>query len=196
MATTEQTTAALQGDMASSGEAEPVDQSTIRVDNPATGAVVRTIDAVAPGEVRAMVARAREAQAGWEALGFEGRARVLRRAQRWVTDNAQRLSETIVSETGKTYEDAQLAEVAYAANAFGFWAKQAPKYLADEKVRSTNPFVAGKKLSVRYRPLGVIGIIGPWNYPLTNSFGDAIRPSPRATRSCSSRRRSPRSPRC
>jgi len=176
MATTEQTEAALKGDMASSGARDGAtdDKRTIRVENPATGQVVRTIDAVGPEAVQAMVARAREAQPGWEALGFEGRGQVLLRAQKWVTDNARRIAETIVSETGKAFEDAQLAEVGYAANAFGFWAKHAPEYLADEKVRSSNVFVAGKKLTVRYRPLGVVGIIGPWNYPLTNSFGDAI----------------------
>ena len=175
MATTEQTEAALQGDMASSGAHDRADdKSTIRVENPATGQVVRTIDAVSPDAVQAMVARAREVQPAWEALGFEGRARVLLRAQKWVTDNADRIVLTIVSETGKTYEDAQVIEVGYAANAFGFWAKHAPEYLGDEKVRSSNVFVAGKKLTVRYRPLGVVGIIGPWNYPLFNSFGDAI----------------------
>ena len=77
-------------------------------------------------------------------------------------------------ESGKTYEDALLAEVAYAANAFGFWAKHAPDYLGDEKVRTANPFVLGRKLVVRYRPVGLVGVIGPWNYPLTNSFGDCI----------------------
>jgi acyl-CoA reductase-like NAD-dependent aldehyde dehydrogenase len=41
-------------------------------------------------------------------------------------------------------------------------------------VRSTNPFALGRRLVVRYEPLGVVGIIGPWNYPLTNSVGDAI----------------------
>jgi len=175
MATTQRTQAALKGDVASSEEAAHAgDRSTIRVENPATGQLVRTVDAVGPEAIGAMVARAREVQPAWEALGFEGRGRVLRRAQRWTTDHAQRIAETIVSETGKTYEDAQLAEIAYAANAFGFWAKHAPEYLGDEKVRSANVFVAGKRLTVRYRPLGVIGIIGPWNYPLTNSFGDAI----------------------
>src|SRR4029077_13503325 len=83
-------------------------------------------------------------------------------------------AETLVKESGKTHEDALLAEVAYAANAFGFWAKHAPDYLADEKVRTANPFVLGRKLVVRYRPVGLVGVIGPWNYPLTNSFGDCI----------------------
>jgi acyl-CoA reductase-like NAD-dependent aldehyde dehydrogenase len=81
---------------------------------------------------------------------------------------------TIVSETGKAWEEAQLAEVAYVTGALGFWAKNAPKYLADEKVKTASPFVRGRKLTLRYVPLGVVGVIGPWNYPLTNSFGDAI----------------------
>src|ERR687893_2681523 len=71
-------------------------------------------------------------------------------------------------------EDVLIAEVNYAASAFGFWAKNAPKFLADEKVRTTSPFVLGRKLVVRYQPLGLVAVIGPWNYPLTNSFGDCI----------------------
>ncbi len=97
------------------------------------------------------------------------------RAQKWVMDNAERVIETIVSETGKTCEDAQLAEIGYAGNAFGFWAKEAEGYLADEKVQArARSSCKGKKLLLRYRPLGLIGVIGPWNYPLTNSFGDCI----------------------
>src|SRR3954447_3221103 len=149
-------------------------RDTIAVENPATGQVVRTIGAVAPADVPALVARARAAQPAWEAIGFDGRAKVLRRAQKWVIDNADRIIDTIVSETGKAHEDARVAEVGYAAHAFGFWAKKAPEYLGDEKIHSSNPFVLGRKLVIRYRPVGVVGIIGPWNYPLTNSFGDAI----------------------
>ena len=82
--------------------------------------------------------------------------------------------QTIVSETGKAYEDALIAEVMYGANAFGFWAKHAPRFLADERVKTASPLLKGKKLVLRYRPLGLVGVIGPWNYPLTNSFGDCI----------------------
>ncbi|HKJ35288.1 MAG TPA: succinic semialdehyde dehydrogenase [Solirubrobacterales bacterium] len=147
---------------------------TVEVHNPATGELIGTVPACTPDEVTAMVDRARLAQPAWEALGFEGRGRILRRMQKWTLDNSERIIETIVRENGKTYEDAQLAEVSYAAAAFGFWAKNAPKYLADEKVRSGSPFVLGRKLAVRYAPIGVVGVIGPWNYPLTNSFGDCI----------------------
>jgi acyl-CoA reductase-like NAD-dependent aldehyde dehydrogenase len=153
---------------------QPRTSSEITVENPATGQVVGRVPAVSAEALRAMAERGRAAQPAWEALGFDGRARILRRAQKWTTDNAERIAQTIVAESGKAYEDALLAEVNYAATAFGFWAKHAPEYLGDERVRSANPFVIGRKLVVRYRPLGLVGVIGPWNYPLTNSFGDCI----------------------
>jgi acyl-CoA reductase-like NAD-dependent aldehyde dehydrogenase len=81
----------------------------------------------------------------------------------------------VVSEAGKTYEDAQLADYGYTVGALGFWAKEAPGYLADERVPSwNNPVVAGKRLIIRYAPIGLVGVIGPWNYPIANSFGDCI----------------------
>src|SRR5947209_3600898 len=144
----------------------------IPVENPATGQVITTVPDMTVEQVSDMAARGRAAQPAWEELGFEGRGRVLLRAQKWMIDNADRVIDTICAETGKTREDAQLAEVSYGAAAFGFWAKEAPEYLADERVRSSNKFVLGKRLMLRYRPLGLIGVIGPWNYPLTNSFGD------------------------
>jgi acyl-CoA reductase-like NAD-dependent aldehyde dehydrogenase len=146
----------------------------IAVENPATGAVIAHVPDLDAQQVAELARRGRAAQPAWEALGFAGRGRVLRRAQRWLMDSSDRVIETIVSETGKAWEDAQAAEVAYGASAFGFWAKQAPRYLADERVKSAAIFVKGKQLVLRYRPLGLVGVIGPWNYPLTNSFGDCI----------------------
>src|SRR5580700_8793579 len=146
----------------------------IQVENPATGETVRAVPDLGAEAIAEMAARGRAAQPEWDAYGFDGRARVLSRAQKWLMDNSQRVIETIVSETGKTYEDASLAEIGYAGNAFGFWAKHGPEYLADESVKSSQVLVKGKKLILRYRPLGLVGVIGPWNYPLTNSFGDCI----------------------
>jgi len=146
----------------------------IPVENPATGEIVTTVPDLDAAAVAELAKRGRLAQPTWEAYGFEGRGRVLRRMQKWVMDNSERIIDTIVSETGKTYEDAQLAEISYGGAAFGFWAKHAEKYLADERVHSSSLLVKGKKLILRYRPLGLIGVIGPWNYPLVNSFGDCI----------------------
>jgi acyl-CoA reductase-like NAD-dependent aldehyde dehydrogenase len=148
---------------------------TIAVDNPATGQLITTVPVLGAAELRAMAARARQAQPQWEAIGFEGRGRVMRRAQKWMLDNAERVLDSVVVESGKTYEDAQLADLGYTVSALGFWAKEAGKYLADERVPSwNNPVAAGKKLVIRYVPVGLVGVIGPWNYPIANSFGDCI----------------------
>jgi acyl-CoA reductase-like NAD-dependent aldehyde dehydrogenase len=80
----------------------------------------------------------------------------------------------LVKENGKTREDALLAELFYVCDALGFWAKKAPGYLADERIRTHSVLLLGKRIVVRHRPYGVVGVIGPWNYPLTNSFGDCI----------------------
>jgi acyl-CoA reductase-like NAD-dependent aldehyde dehydrogenase len=124
--------------------------------------------------VEAMVARAREAQPTWEAAGFEGRADVLLAAHRWMVANAERVVTTIVGETGRPADETQLAELAYGLSALEFWAGMAPAYLGDERIESASPFLRGRRLVVRYAPLGVVGVIGPWNYPLINSFGDCI----------------------
>ena len=172
MATVEQTQTVEQPPPSENGHAAA--GRDIPVENPATGQIVATVPDLGPEAVAAMAARGRAAQPSWEAYGFEGRARVLLRAQKWTMDNADQIIATICSETGKTFEDASLAEISYAGNAFGFWAKHAGEYLGDQRIKSGQLLVKGKKLILRYRPLGLIGVIGPWNYPLTNSFGDCI----------------------
>ena len=137
----------------------------IEVENPATGEVAGSVPRMLPEDVAEMVSRARRAQPGWEALGFAGRARVLKRAQAWVINNSDRIIQTIVSETGKTWEDAQLAEVGYAAPAFGFWAKNAEKYLADEKIRSALAVPAGPQGRGALPPRGRGGRDRPLELP-------------------------------
>ena len=159
---------------AASNGAPPAGGERIAVENPATGQVIGHVDNMGPDEIRAMVDRARRAQPGWEALGFDGRAQVMLALRHWFVQNRDRVVDLLVSENGKTREDALLAELFYICDALGFWAKQAPKYLADQRIKTHSMLLLGKKVVLRYRPYGVVGVIGPWNYPLTNSFGDCI----------------------
>jgi acyl-CoA reductase-like NAD-dependent aldehyde dehydrogenase len=147
---------------------------TIAVENPATGDTIAHVPDLSAAEVAALAKRARTAQPGWEALGFDGRAEVFREMRRWLVQNRQRVVQTIVAETGKAREDAQTTELFLILDSLSFWAKKGSKFLADERVRGTSAFTIGKKMYVRYRPFGLIGVIGPWNYPLSNSFGDCI----------------------
>jgi acyl-CoA reductase-like NAD-dependent aldehyde dehydrogenase len=161
-------------------EAGPELQATERgaasfpVENPATGDTIATVPNLDAAGVKALVDRARAAQPAWEALGFDGRAEVMYELRRWVVENRKRVAQTISEENGKPPDEALLTEVLYVCDSLGFWAKKGPKYLGDERVRTHSPFLFGKKVITRYRPYGVVGVIGPWNYPLTNNFGDAI----------------------
>ncbi len=124
-------------------------------------------------EVRALIVRARAAQPEWEALGFDGRKRALLRARAIMARNTDRFIEAIVRDTRKPYEDAQL-EVLSGISSLHFWAHRAEGYLKEERVRTRNPFAARQKLAISFAPRGVIGVIGPWNVPMINSFGDCI----------------------
>src|SRR3954451_10027995 len=146
----------------------------IAVENPATGQTIGHVPNLDAAQVADVVARARRAEPGWEALGFEGRAAVMNEFRRWLIRNRDRVIQAIVDETGKAREDAQLAEVMLVAEGIKFWTKKGRRYLEDEKVRSNSLFTLGKKMYVRYQPHGVVGVIGPWNYPLSNSFGDCV----------------------
>jgi acyl-CoA reductase-like NAD-dependent aldehyde dehydrogenase len=148
--------------------------ATVPVENPATGQTIATVPDMDSAQVQGLVERARAAFPAWRDLGFEGRAEVFYELRRWMIDNRDRLIGTIVEENGKPPDEAMITEVVYTADSLGFWAKKAPKYLGDERVRTHSPLLLGKKVLVRYRPYGVIGVIGPWNYPLSNNFGDAL----------------------
>lgn len=150
-------------------------QEFLEVRSPASAMTIEHLGITAAGEIPGVVARARETQPEWERLGLAARARIFRRAQKWLLANKQRVVETIVAETGKTYEDALLPEYWYGVHSLGFWAANADKYLSDDRVRlSRSPLLFGKQMRVAHRPHGVVGVIGPWNFPLLNNFGDAI----------------------
>jgi acyl-CoA reductase-like NAD-dependent aldehyde dehydrogenase len=148
--------------------------SSIEVRNPVDGELLGSVPALEPEAVAELARRGRAAQPAWEELGFDGRAKVLTRLRHWLLDNADRVIETIVSETGKAYDDAQSLELAYTVSALSFWANRAGDYLAEHRSFARSPLVAGRRLVTRYSPRGLIGVIGPWNYPLLNSFGDVI----------------------
>src|SRR4051794_35586498 len=115
--------------------AEEQRSSEIAVENPATGEIVGRVAGTSAGQLRELAERGRAAQPAWEALGFEGRARVLRRAQKWTVENADRIAKTIVAESGKAYEDALVAGGAHAGQALGFLGQHAPPYPRDRKGR-------------------------------------------------------------
>jgi acyl-CoA reductase-like NAD-dependent aldehyde dehydrogenase/choline dehydrogenase-like flavoprotein len=156
------------------GHAGAASNGGIAVENPATGETIASVPELSESEVRGLAEKGRAAQPGWWEAGFDGRSEVLLAARGWLVQNAEQAVGTICAETGRPADETQFAEFAYALSALEFWAKQAPVYLADEEIESASPYVRGRRLVVRYEPVGLVGVIGPWNYPLNNSFGDCI----------------------
>lgn len=164
----------LQGENADDRAPAPPAREMIAVENPATGAIIGHVPDSTSDEVAATVSKARAAQPAWNELGFKRRAELMYAFRSWMVEHRSEIIDLVVAENGKTREDALLSELFYVADSIGFWAKRAEKYLADQTVRTHSPFLAGRKVIVRRRPLGVIGVIAPWNYPLTLSVGDAL----------------------
>jgi len=133
---------------------------TLAVLEPATEAVLDTIPAAGADEVDAAVARARAAFPGWRALAPADRARLLRRLSDAVAAHAEELAVLEARNAGKVIGDAR-GEMGMVADVFGYYAG-APERLFGETI----PVAGGQAFTVR-EPLGVVGLIVPWNFPLT-----------------------------
>ncbi len=117
------------------------------------------------------VERAREAQRGWAARTPAQRAKVLDRFSDLVHTRADELMDIAQAETGKAriYAQEEVLDVALTAR---HYATHGPKLLADRKVPGMIP--GATEVRVRYQPKGVVGVISPWNYPLTLAVSDAV----------------------
>ncbi|MGI9557777.1 MAG: aldehyde dehydrogenase family protein, partial [Solirubrobacterales bacterium] len=147
--------------------------ASFEVIEPATGAVIATQKADDARAVAAAARRLREAQRTWEDIGHDGRQAWLSLWREWILDNNDRVSDLLQAETGKVRQEAA-SEAPYIADAINYYAKQAPRFLADEQVTAHNPLLRGKELKLIYRPFPLVGIISPWNFPILLSVGDAI----------------------
>jgi aldehyde dehydrogenase (NAD+) len=115
------------------------------------------------------VARARAASEWWSALTYDERAELLKAWAGVVTRRVAQLAEVVHQETGKPHADATL-EAALALDHIAWAAKNARKVLGRHKV-SSGLLMANQAATVEYRPLGVVGVIGPWNYPVFTPLG-------------------------
>ena len=138
---------------------------TITVHNPADGRVAGTVPIDGPETVAAKARRLRAAQTEWEAIGPRGRKKWMMRWQDWVLDNADLLTEVLMSETGKSRSDASV-EAVLIADAIKYWAGNAEEFLADKHPGAHSPLFKVKKLTTVYRPYPLVGMIEPWNFPL------------------------------
>jgi acyl-CoA reductase-like NAD-dependent aldehyde dehydrogenase len=141
--------------------------------NPATLEPVGSLEVATGEEVRAAVESARKAQAAWAAAGAAEHARVLRRAVRALLARQDEIIATIASETGKPELEILAAEIVPACDALEFYAKRAKKLLADRTIPLH--LMKTKQLRIAYKPLGVVAIITPWNFPFLLALNPTIQ---------------------
>jgi acyl-CoA reductase-like NAD-dependent aldehyde dehydrogenase len=135
--------------------------------NPATGEVLRELDCAGADEVEAAVARARTAQAAWAELGLRRRIAILREFQAKLHQKKSEIAAAITREGGKPLVEALVTEVLVVLDAAGFLIDNAWTLLHDEPVPHGNLATKLKSGWLVREPHGVIGIISPWNYPLS-----------------------------
>ena len=137
--------------------------------NPATGEVLATFPEHGRREVDAAVAQAREAAVWWDGLGWSERRIRLLAWKSHLTRYMARLAQLVHEETGKPLDDATL-EIILAIVHIDWAARHARRVLRPRRVRSGLAAI-NQASTVEYQPIGVVGVIGPWNYPVFTPIG-------------------------
>lgn len=126
-------------------------------------------------DVALAIGAAREAQREWARTSMQERAAVLERALRIVIRRQDDIIDTVVNETGKARTDAMSMEVFSVADQLCYYAKNAGKFLKPRKRRIHGMLGLMKQLRIVYKPLGVIGLITPWNGPFVLVMNQAAQ---------------------
>jgi betaine-aldehyde dehydrogenase len=127
--------------------------------NPATEETIAEVEAAGAEETDAAVARAKDAFPGWRAVAPADRARLLRRLATLVEEHGEELARLESRNVGKPIQGAR-GEVGMVAEVFHYYAGAVDKLFGE-----TIPVAGGVDLTFR-EPLGVVGLIVPWNFPL------------------------------
>jgi acyl-CoA reductase-like NAD-dependent aldehyde dehydrogenase len=132
---------------------------TLRVVNPATEQPIAELETAGVEETDRAVAAARAAFPAWRAVSPSDRSRLLRRLAALVEEHGEELAQLETRNVGKPIADSR-GEVAMVAEVFHFYAGAVDKHYGE-----TIPVAGGVDMTFR-EPLGVVGLIVPWNFPL------------------------------
>jgi acyl-CoA reductase-like NAD-dependent aldehyde dehydrogenase len=153
------------------------DHRHYNVKSPVTLESIGEFDAATATEVQAAVDRGRKAQREWASKSFAERAEVLWRWVDVIVERQDDIVDLVIKETGKARYEAIAMEVMAPCMQISHYAKRGGRYLRTRKRRPTGVMRFSKKISLVYQPLGVVGLITPWNGPIalvTNPLAQAL----------------------
>ena len=142
--------------------------------DPSTGAEngrVRLMDA---SEVAAAVNRARDAQPGWAKLSYRERARFILRAREIVLNQLEEIAKLISRETGKPASEAISMEIVPTLDLMHYFAHNTRQLLDRRKIDIGQYNFMARSSYIVYKPLGVVGIISPWNFPWATPLDEVV----------------------
>lgn len=147
--------------------------SDIEKKNPRDGATLYRIPEPSDADLAGAMLRARDAHARIARMSVAERVAELRKLSGYIVDHKEDLAAKVVAENGKCLTDAMIGDVFTCVDLIDYYAKNAEKMLADEKV-STPLMLFPKKSKILYCPLGPVLVISPWNYPLNTALTPAV----------------------
>lgn len=140
--------------------------------NPATGELVGAVGTITPEQVQGVVDEVAEVQPFWGQLSLEDRARYLRATADALLAELDEIAELLTREQGKPITESYTMELLPTIDLLHWCADNGPSILADEKLSFPQIFLKAKKAFLSYEPIGVVGVISPWNYPWSIPFGE------------------------
>ncbi|HEX8137314.1 MAG TPA: aldehyde dehydrogenase family protein [Pyrinomonadaceae bacterium] len=142
--------------------------------DPATGEEVGRVRVASAEEVARSVTVARRAQSDWAGRSFRERRTVVMRARALVLDEMEELARLISRETGKPVTEAFSTEITPTLDLMQFFARKTARLLRPERIGIGQYGLMGRSSRIVYKPLGVIGIISPWNFPWAIPLGEVV----------------------
>ena len=142
--------------------------------NPSTGEELGRVPLTNASEVAAAVNRARKAQQPWSQLSYHARAEYVLRAREIVLAQVDEIAALISRETGKPPAEATLMEVVPTLDLMYFFARNTQALLHRQKIDIGQYELMGRSSYIVYKPLGVVGIISPWNFPWATPLDEVV----------------------
>jgi acyl-CoA reductase-like NAD-dependent aldehyde dehydrogenase len=151
----------------------PVEERSAELESfsPLDGARLGAVPTIAPSDVQAVVDDVASVQPFWAQLPLGDRARYMRRAGQAIIDQLDELAELLTREQGKPRNESYVMELLPTIDSLRWLADAGPGILEDERI-PLPIFMKQKRARFTYEPLGVVGVIAPWNYPWSIPFGE------------------------
>src|SRR5438105_1994253 len=142
--------------------------------DPATGEEIGRAPLVMPEEVARAASRARAAQVAWAARRYSERGRVIMEARKIILKELDEIAFLISMETGKPIAEAISLELTPALDLMQYFARKTANLLSPRRISVGQYWTMGRSSYEIYKPIGVIGIISPWNFPWATPLGEVV----------------------